>query len=95
MFNLLMHYRWIYCKKKIAILWVVKNVNNWVNLYELFNNKETIAYDVKVIYFKSLLDKGLWTTLYLLIVILCSLFKIKTLSVNIRSIIKWLFMSLD
>lgn len=32
---------------------VGKNVNNCINLNEIINNRETIAYDTKVIYFKK------------------------------------------
>lgn len=39
--------------KKIAILWVVNNLKNWVNLNEKLNKRETVAYDSKVIYFKK------------------------------------------
>lgn len=31
--------------KKNSILLVVKNLNNWINLNEIINKNETIAYD--------------------------------------------------
>jgi hypothetical protein len=39
--------------KKIAILWVGKNIDSWITKNNGKSKRENLAYDVKVIYFKK------------------------------------------
>lgn len=86
--------------KKIAILYIVNNLNNWINLNEISNKRKTVAHDTKVIYFKKSFGHRLVDYLgpayfnYMSVTtrkktIICKYSNAK------MAVIKWLLMSLD
>jgi len=64
-------------KSIIVILWVINNSNNWGNLNERLNKRETLAYDPTVIYLKKSFGQRLVDYLGPIILIICLLLQKK------------------